>query len=233
MMRNWDITASSWIHLNQQFEFNGLLIIHEIKPRLKHLYIRIDEAGRVIVRSSAMSRTKLLELIGKRESWIKKTLQDQSNRPRLILGEEIFFLGQMHQVSDDRFQNLKSAIFNLQTVDETRLQKQYYSFYRLQAEPYLTERVEYFSKQMGLRPSALRFRRMKRRWGSCNSQSVITFNTMLMQLAPEHIDYVVVHELAHLRHMNHSTTFHALVASYLKDEAKLRTSIKAFRLPNI
>jgi len=94
------------------------------------------------------------------------------------------------------------------------------------AKIFLTERVEYFSSKMDLKYSSLKFRKMKRRWGSCSSNGAITINTYLYNTPIEQIDYVIVHELAHLVHMNHSKVFHQLVSSYIP-EAKNKKSIQS------
>ncbi len=233
-MRSFVIIKLLEILLKRQLDFNGLQIIHEVKPRLKNIYIRIDEQGEIVVRSSSLSESKLLELLQKKERWIRQHLKQRSPHSSINLGEEIYFLGELHQIIDsEKFTMLRQSISRLKSKDKAYLQKQYHSFYRLNAESYLTQRVEHFSKQMKLYPSTLKFRRMKSRWGSCSSHEVITFNTLLMQLSAEHIDYVVVHELAHLKHMNHSKAFHTLVASHLKNANNLRRTMKEYRLPNI
>jgi len=220
--------------LRRQLDFNGLSIIHEVKPRLKNISIRINEEGEVIVRSSSIAKSTLFDLLQTKELWIRKHLQNHSQKPTLQLGKEIFFLGELHQIEDDqRFSRLQYTLDRLKTADDSHLQKQYYNFYKTYAQSHLEQRIDHFSKQMKLYPSTLKFRRMKSRWGSCSSHEVITFNTLLMQLSAEHIDYVVVHELAHLKHMNHSKAFHTLVASHLKDANNLRRTMKEYLLPNI
>lgn len=89
-----------------------------------------------------------------------------------------------------------------------------------EVKEYLISKVEYYSKLMGLEFSELKFRKMKRRWGSCSSLGVITLNTYLINTPEPQINYVVVHELAHLVHMDHSKKFHTLVEKYLSDEEK-------------
>ena len=83
---------------------------------------------------------------------------------------------------------------------------------------------------MGLEYNSIKYRKMKRRWGSCSSKKVLTFNTELMKLKKELIDYVVVHELAHLKHMNHSKQFHALVDRYLPSSKVYNAELKTINL---
>jgi len=92
------------------------------------------------------------------------------------------------------------------------------------------KRVAYFAQLMSLQYSQLKFRKMKRRWGSCSSLSVITLNKALFFVECELLDYVIVHELAHLVHMNHSKKFHALVAHYLPKEKEYQQRLQKIRL---
>lgn len=78
--------------------------------------------------------------------------------------------------------------------------------------------------------STIRVKRMKSRWGSCNSQGVLTFNYDLLFLEPELLDYVVVHELCHLEQMNHSRAFWKLVGHTIPDYKKRVTKLKKYIL---
>jgi hypothetical protein len=91
---------------------------------------------------------------------------------------------------------------------------------------YLTSRVDYFCKLMKLSYSELKFKKLKSRWGSCDSKGVVTLNIYLYNTSAKLIDYVVVHELAHLVHMNHSKEFHQLVLEYIPDAKENRKSLK-------
>lgn len=93
-------------------------------------------------------------------------------------------------------------------------------FAEAEARLHLTDRVRYWSGQMGMRPSGISFRRQKTRWGSCSSEGHVSLNWKLI-FAPEAvIDYVVIHELAHLKHQDHSKDFWDLVEKY-DPEARL------------
>ena len=95
------------------------------------------------------------------------------------------------------------------------------------AKEILPGRVDYWSKRMNLYPTQIRITSARTRFGSCSSQGHICFSWRLMQYPEEAIDYVVVHELAHLRHMNHSPAFYALVARYLPDWKRRKALLKS------
>ena len=98
--------------------------------------------------------------------------------------------------------------------------------YIRQAGELLPQRVAYWSERMGLYPTQVRITSARTRFGSCGSNGHICFSWRLMQYPMEAIDYVVVHELAHLKHMDHSPAFHALVARYLPDHKARRALLK-------
>jgi len=97
---------------------------------------------------------------------------------------------------------------------------------RAKAKAYIPARVAYFSAIMGLMPASVKITAAKHRFGSCSGRNSLCFSLYLMQYPPEAIDYVVVHELAHICHKNHSAAFHALVARYLPDHAERRKLLK-------
>lgn len=85
------------------------------------------------------------------------------------------------------------------------------------AKEYLPMRVDYWSGIMGLTPTGLKITSARTRFGSCSGKNSICFSWRLMLYPPEAIDYVVVHELAHIRHHDHSPAFYALVERYMSD----------------
>ncbi|KZE31651.1 M48 family metallopeptidase [Crenobacter luteus] len=97
---------------------------------------------------------------------------------------------------------------------------------RREAATTLAERVALWSRATGLAPGRLMLSNARRRWGSCAADGTVRLNWRLVQAPVAVVDYVVVHELCHLEHLNHSTAFWSLVASHLPDWAARRDWLK-------
>lgn len=83
--------------------------------------------------------------------------------------------------------------------------------------------VEEYSERMGVKPTRVQLRDMRRKWGSCSSKGTVTLNTRLTWLEHDIAEYVVCHELAHLIELNHSRRFWDIVAQHMPDyEARLK-----------
>lgn len=98
--------------------------------------------------------------------------------------------------------------------------------WKAEAKEYIPPRVDFYAQQMGVSPTAIRFSRAKTRFGSCSAKDSITFSLRLMDYPSEAIDYVIVHELAHIRHKNHGKEFYRFVASVLPDYRRREQLLK-------
>ena len=94
------------------------------------------------------------------------------------------------------------------------------------AEAFIPRRAAYWAERMGLCPTGVRITGAKKRFGSCSAQNSLCFSWRLMLYPPEAIDYVVVHELAHIVHKNHGPAFYALIEQYLSDHRARRALLK-------
>ena len=88
---------------------------------------------------------------------------------------------------------------------------------KMRAKEILPKKVDYFDEIMGLKPSGVKITSAKKRFGSCSGKNSLCFSYELMLYPDEAIDYVVVHELAHIKHRNHSSRFYNLIEKYLPD----------------
>lgn len=87
-------------------------------------------------------------------------------------------------------------------------------------------RAEYFARRMGVTYGRITIREQKTRWGSCSRAGNLNFNWKLVLMPPEILDYVVVHELAHRKEMNHSPAFWVVVEKELPDYRRRREELK-------
>ena len=87
-------------------------------------------------------------------------------------------------------------------------------WFKSNVETYIERKLAIFSQQVSLYATSFKVRKYKARWGSCNSRGELSFNYLLKMLPAWVVDYVIIHELCHLEHMNHSTKFWQLVAKH-------------------
>ncbi len=88
---------------------------------------------------------------------------------------------------------------------------------RTKAKEIIPEKVEFYSALMGVNPTAVKINSAKTRYGSCSGKNSLNFSLYLMDKDEKFIDYVVVHELAHIKHHNHSKDFYAFVERFVPD----------------
>jgi predicted metal-dependent hydrolase len=105
------------------------------------------------------------------------------------------------------------------------------SWYVRQAEAHLFQRVQHFAPRLNLAPPPLEVRHWRRRWGECHPDGRLRFNWRLILVPPESLDYVVVHELAHLLVPGHPPRFWQEVARYLPDYRHRRQWLKVYGAP--
>lgn len=92
--------------------------------------------------------------------------------------------------------------------------------YKKKAKEYLPERTRYWASIMGLSPAYVHITSAEKRYGSCNAKKGICYSYRLMAYPEDVIDYVIIHELSHLVHFNHSAAFYGLIAKHMPDYKK-------------
>lgn len=95
---------------------------------------------------------------------------------------------------------------------------------------YIERQVEYYAKIMGITYGRISMRNQKTRWGSCSSNGNLNFNNRLLFVPKELVDYVVVHELAHRKEMNHSNAFWNVVEKYMPDYKERRKKLREYHI---
>lgn len=214
------------------FEYKEFTIHHKVKKSLKNSYISIDANMQIILKTPKVNTAYLEELLYSKENWLRKAFVrlEKNKAYEINLEDEVALFGEIYSIDSDESAYLRESLSKLKDNSKQKVIKCYDIFYKNIASSYITSRVEYYSKIMNLEYQTIKYRKMKSRWGSCTSKKVLTFNTELMKVRKELIDYVVVHELAHLKHMNHSKEFHSFVDSFLENSLVYRKRLKNTRI---
>ncbi|BAF73396.1 M48 family metallopeptidase [Sulfurovum sp. NBC37-1] len=208
---------------------NGILpqYTHIVKPALRHTYLSFDETGNLIIKSPGVSQRYIEQLLLKKANWIsrsrKKILQKKGKAPDFAEVSELYYKGVSYPLKMISHKKQRTELCFEEEVfflfsnryDTSLFQKHIDRFYKKEAEIYLPKLVERYAQQMLLFPREIRFRKTKRQWGSCSGKNMLSFNTMLMKLPEDVIEYVVVHELAHIRYKHHRKDFWKLVESHM------------------
>lgn len=203
--------------------------------RRKSATISVSADNRVTIAVPAfVTDERVREIIEKRAGWILKKIRQNLEAGRragpkeFISGEEFRYLGAAYRLSVEEGRpghvSLSEGCLRVCTPPgvspSTRsryVEAQLVGWYKRRALADLKERVGYFEARMDVRAARLRVKSLKSRWGSCSSGGNLSFNWQIILAPLEIVDYVVVHELCHLVHMNHSPTFWSLVESVLPD----------------
>ena len=201
--------------------------IHIVNPKLKHIYLSFNDEGNLVIKSPKVSQKQIEQLLIKKSSWINKSrkkLHEKKGKALDFTQECIlYFLGEPHLLKLVPYEKKRTKLdfdgdlFTLfySTYDEHIFQKHIDNFYRDEARAYIPHIVEEWSKNMGLFANRISFRKTKRQWGSCSSKNDLSFNTMMMKLPLDVIQYIIVHELAHIKQKHHQKDFWNLVEQYL------------------
>lgn len=117
----------------------------------------------------------------------------------------------------DKWIEKKLSVMEKREIKPDNLSAEEIAALKKKAKEILPQKVAYFSEIMGLKPANVKITSAKKRFGSCSGKNSLCFSYQLMLYPDEAIDYVVVHELAHIKHRNHSARFYSLIEKYLPD----------------
>ena len=213
---------------------------HIVNPKLKHTYLSFDNEGNLVIKSPKVPQHYIEQLLLKKSAWInnsrEKLLQKKGKLVNFSQQAELYYQGHAYPLrliehSKKRTKLiLNQEAFSLyyHQYDENLFQKHIDHFYKEKAKQFVPLLVEKWSEQMDLSPTSIRFRKTKRQWGSCSGKNVLSFNTMLMKLPQDVIQYIIVHELAHIKHKHHQKSFWNLVNQHLPDYKQRITELHTY-----
>lgn len=191
-----------------------------IKQKRKTLSLKVDNDWQVIVKvPNYASKKNILDFLGKYKDWIlEKQELVSKNTQKFEIWEKFLFFWEYFELKFDEkkkfFFDEKYFYTNFKNSEE--IKKKFIKFYKKEAKKYIVDKTIEFSKILWLEFKEIKINSAKTRWWSCNSKKNINFSFRLI-LAPKlSIDYVIIHELAHLKEMNHSRQFWSLVDNYCR-----------------
>ena len=213
---------------------------HIVSKKLKHTYLTFDDMGNLIIKSPKVSQDYIEKLLIHKASWIQKSKEKLAKRKSTRLtfskGDKLYYKGEVfplhyktHKLKRVKLL-FKDNVFTIYyaTYDEVLFQKHINKFYKNEAEKNILPMVTKWSKIMGLKQSKVSFRKTKRQWGSCSSKNALSFNTMMLKLPQDVMEYVVIHELAHIKYKHHQKTFWSLVAKYMPNYKEKISTLKEY-----
>ncbi len=197
-------------------EFDDFEIDCEVQyGKRKRIAVSLDTSGFVTIKApNNTSKEDIINSVKPLGKKIKKKLEELE-AIRTTMGEKsydntgmFFFLGEEYPLKD---------LIDIEGLTEEEMQEKLKKYYIQSLKKLIPERIKIYESQLGLKPKIIEINESKSQWGSCTSDKKVAFNYRLMMAPMEVIDYVVVHELCHLKHMNHDRSFWRLVGSIMPD----------------
>lgn len=230
---------------HQRFcEFDGTPVILRRTQRKKSIAISLRDGEIVVLAPHRVPDAEIRDLIAAKSAWLRRKLAIQACAPRpaprqFVDGERLLFLGEQYplRVLDGRKANaeLEQGVFVVHARRAHSRERRARSiraaltrWYKAEAATMFAERTAHFASQLGAAPRRISFRDYKSMWGKCTGGGEITYNWKLVMAPLRIVDYVVIHELSHLHHLNHSKEFWRCVERAAPDHKSSRRWLKDF-----
>ncbi len=211
--------------------FSMLKINQVIRTRRKTIAIIVRRDGQVIVRApQRVSNAQILQFVETKAEWVQKkqaemrARQAQAAPKQFASGETFLYLGGAYPLEITNQARPALALadghFRLAKTALPRAKEFFTAWYKQQARQVLEERARLYASRFNLTYQQIKITSARTRWGSCSSRGTLSFTWRLVMAPLPVIDYVVIHELAHLLERNHSERFWQKVSAMEPDYAK-------------
>lgn len=206
------------------FEYNDTSYeVVVLKKKNKNAYIRVKENIIEVIVPIYYTDKMINSLISDNKEGIFRMLKKASKFEQM--NEGFWYLGNRYDVIETPLYNLEFSNNKLYVKNMDELNK----FIKKEAKVLFQERLDYWYSifEENIPVPILRIRKMKTRWGVCNRKSnTVTLNLELMKYTIDKLDYVVIHELSHFIHFNHSESFWKLVSKYCPNYKNIRKELR-------
>lgn len=210
-----------------------------IKQKRKSMSINISEDLEVIIKVPYYATDKeIIEVTNRYSEWIDKAKKEKTRRMSYkdwIGKGELTYLGENKKIRLIESRNDKSCIkciegsFIIETPEvnnEQVIKSLMEAYWRKEAKKLFTELTELYCKKLDCQYEKITIRKQKTRWGSCSNKGNISYNIKLMGAPPQVIEYIVLHEVTHLLHFNHSNSFWRTIEEVMPEYKKHQEYLK-------
>lgn len=214
------------------FYNNEKIKIEVIKKVKKTVSIKIKDEKNIILSVPKYYQTIHCEMvIEKNKKWILDKIISINKKQDIGFFENgtVYFLGKEYKIELEKIDEILQFKENKIIINEKLKNKIYetmINWYTNKAYEILLEKIKKYSEIMSLKPEKIRIKNLKSAWGICYSSNNITFNYKIIAAEDKIIDYLVVHELAHIKHHNHSREYWKFVENYIPECKELRKILK-------
>jgi len=199
-------------------------------PRARQISLRVSRLdGRVTLTvPQGVPEATALGFARNKERWLRKQLSTQSQMVQVAIGHDVPFAGEMRRIVPG--QNRRILLTDDQIAvpgPDDSVAARLHAWFKAQARDRLAAASDRYAAALGRPYTRLTLRDTRSRWGSCSSQGGLMYSWRLIMAAPDVLDYVAAHEVAHLAQMNHSPAFWAVVARLYPDYDRPRQWLRA------
>jgi predicted metal-dependent hydrolase len=214
--------------------------VNRSRKRRKTISLQISDKSELVIAAPYFTPIgEINRFVQEKQNWIHKTIQRhkeeslKNKAKEYITGEMFYYLGELFPLETFFEKNERQGLvfwsnrFYLNTAYAAEKGMSYFvAWYKKKATQHLRQRVDFFSHELNLRAKSIKITSAEKRWGSCSAEDNLSFSFRLIMAPPDIIDYVVVHELMHIKEKNHSTKFWQRVETVMPEYKTHRRWLK-------
>ena len=201
--------------VEEEREFGGSTVrflVREV-PRARRISIRVTHEGVVVTKPRRTPKYEVEEFLAASEKWILERLAEHEEKVVTTLNDRVPFLGIERTIRQASTPPVRLAGDDFWAMGENQGERManVVAGMRRRSKPVIRDAVARWSCEMGIVVKRVSVRDQRSRWGSCSDRGSLSFNWRLIMTPPDVLEYIVVHEMAHIEEHNHSRKFWSLV----------------------
>lgn len=231
--------------MNLEFQYGATNISFDVifkKRKTLEIAVMLPDIVKVTA-PIGISNDRRIEIVKGKGSWIVKKLYSIKHinykhlNKEYVNGESFMYLGRNYSLEIITDKSVKKPQVKLyrgkftvtaKDKDENAIKNAMELWYREKAKEVIKERIKYYERFFDTKPRSIKIKEQKKRWGSCTYRNDLLFNWRCVMAKSTSLDYIIVHEMCHMVHKNHSKDFWTLVESILPDYKERKEWLKKY-----